>query len=153
ACGRCVPGSRPTTTRKWRVTVKNIEDLLRDEFQHSDGLVVPARDAMLARVGRVRRRRMAVAGAGLGAVVAIASVVVASIVSAGSPRPMFGGTGPAKLYTAEVINTIFTDPQHGYVVQQLCTMDNPGTVPDDAPTPDVHRECSAQLLATADGGH
>jgi hypothetical protein len=52
-----------------------------------------------------------------------------------------------------VINAIFTDSQHGYVVQQLCTMDNPGPVPDDAPTPEVHRLCMAQLVATADGGH
>jgi hypothetical protein len=133
--------------------VNHIEDLLRDEFRHRDGLIVPSPDTMLARVGRVRRRRRAVAAATLGAVVAIASVVVASIGSAGGlPRTIVGGAGPGKLYTAEVINTIFVDPQHGYVVQQLCTMDNEAPVPDGAPTPDVHRACSTQLLATADGG-
>src|SRR5262245_21006782 len=108
--------------------------MLRDEFRHSDRLVVPTRDAMRARVGRVRRRRMTVAGAGLFGVVATVSVVVASVVAGGVPRTMFGSTGAGKIYQAEVINAIFTDAQHGNVVQQLCTMDNPGSVPDGAPT-------------------
>ena len=62
------------------------------------------------------------------------------------------GSQPSRIYTGELINTLFTDQQHGYVVQRLCSIDEITDVPDDAPTPDVHRECTAQLLTTADGG-
>ena len=130
-----------------------IEDMLREEFRRADQPALPGRDAMLARVARARRRRV-VAGAAAGCGVVLAGVAV-SVVSI-QPNPagtQAGGGLPQRQYSAELINTVFTDHQHGYVVQQRCSMDMPVEVPNGAPTPDVHRECSSQLLVTADAGH
>lgn len=130
-----------------------IEDLLRDEFRRTDEPAVPGRDAMLARVTKVRRRRMAAATT-LGAMIVVAGVVAAvNLVPAGRSGSQVGSPGfPTRLYSAELINVIFTDQQHGYVVQEHCSEDVPGEVPAGAPTPDVHRDCASVLLATADGG-
>jgi hypothetical protein len=130
-----------------------IEDLLREEFRRTDQPAVPGRDAMLARVTRVRRRRMAAATAlGGGSVVAVV-VAAANIVPAGRSGTQLGTAGqPTRLYSAELINVVFTDRQHGYLAQEHCSEDVPGEVPADAPTPDVHRDCAPVLLVTADGG-
>jgi hypothetical protein len=132
--------------------VQRIEDLLREEFRHTSLPVAPGRDAMLARVARARRRRVAATAAACGVLVVGAAVAVVSVVQPGPAGTQAGGGFPQRLYSAELINTVFTDRRHGYVVQQACSMDDPGNVPNDAPTPDVHQECSSQLLATADGG-
>jgi hypothetical protein len=128
-----------------------IEDLLREEFRRADQPAVPERDAMLARVARVRGRRRA--GAAAGGVALLAGVMVAAvgILHHASGAQVGGGFLP-RTYSDDLINTVFTDRHHGYVVQQRCSMDVPGDVPEGAPTPDVHQECSAQLLVTADGG-
>jgi hypothetical protein len=128
----------------------SVEDLLREELR-SGQPVLPERDAMLARVGRAQRRR--VAGTAVAGVVVLAGAAVAAYtVPAGLAGTPVGSEPSERLYSNELINTIFIDAQHGYVVQQQCSMDVPGEVPDGAPTPDVHRECGSQLLVTADGG-
>jgi len=64
-----------------------------------------------------------------------------------------GGEPPPRDYTNELINTVFVDHQHGYVVQERCSVDRITDVPEGAPTPDLHQQCSSHLLATADAGH
>src|SRR5262245_8484134 len=59
---------------------------------------------------------------------------------------------PARQYSAELLNALFLDPQHGFVLQERCSIDAPVELPAGAPTPDVHRECASQLLVTADAG-
>ncbi|HEY6596148.1 MAG TPA: hypothetical protein VI011_18915 [Asanoa sp.] len=130
-----------------------IEDLLREEFRRADRLAAPGRDAMLARVTKARRRRTAGAAAGCGLVLVGLAVTVVVTVQPGTAGTQFGGGFQPRLYQAELINAVFTDRRHGYVVQQRCSMDVPGDVPAGAPTPDVHEECAAQLLVTADAGH
>jgi len=129
--------------------------MLREEFGRADQPAVPERDAMLARITRVRRRRMAVMAVGGSAVaVAVVSGVAAAVSlspSSSNGTPVGDGL-PPRMYQAELISALFTDQQHGYVVQEGCSMDIPGEVPDDAPTPDIHQECTSQMLATTDGG-
>ena len=125
-----------------------IEDMLREEW-HADQ-PAPERDAMLARVAKARRRRMAGAAAGLSAVLAGAAVAAISTFQPNGTD--VGADLPPRLYSAELINAVFTDHKHGYVVQQRCSMDMPGDVPIGSPTPDVHRECGSQLLVTTDAG-
>jgi hypothetical protein len=136
---------------EWRPTVARIEDLLREEFRYADQ-PVPERDAMLARVAKARQRRMVVAAAGLSVVLAGAAVAAISTFQPSLVGRDVGDGLPPRVYSAELINTVFTDHMHGYVVQQRCAMDVPGDVPDDAPTPDVHRDCGSQLLVTTDAG-
>jgi hypothetical protein len=94
----------------------------------------------------------AAAGGGLAAVTVLALAAV-SLVPPHLTGDKYGGGGaPRRTYSVEVINTVFTDHQHGYAVEQRCSMDEPGDVPDGAPTPDVHQECASHLLVTADGG-
>jgi hypothetical protein len=131
--------------------VARIEDMLREEFRSADR-PAPERDAMLARVAKVRQRRMAGVVAGCGVVVAGVAVTVVSILQPNPPEAQYGSDLPPRLFSDELINTVFTDHQHGYVVQQRCSMDIPGDVPDASPTPDVHQECSSQLLVTTDAG-
>src|SRR5262245_53037352 len=108
---------------------------------------------MLARVRRVRRRRAAGAAAVGSVALAAAVVAAAGLVRPGSNGPpVGGGTEPAREYSVDLLNTLFTDHEHGYVVQERCSMDVVGEVPSDAPTPDVHRACAWQLLVTADAG-
>jgi len=133
--------------------VARIEDLLRDEFQRGDLPAGPGRDAMLSRVNRVRRLRMA--GAATGGLAAVTAVALAAV---SLVRPQLWGNGygnggpPQRDYSIQAINTLFTDRQHGYVVQERCSMDVPGEVPDGAPTPDLHQQCTSQLLVTDDSG-
>jgi hypothetical protein len=136
--------------------VTRIEDLLRDELGRADA---PASrpDAMLARVARARRRRTAGAAAGGGALLASLAVgayaaLPAMLPSTGTGPAPAGGEVPARVYSDELINTIFTDQRHGYSVQQSCAMDQITEVPVGAPTPDVHRQCTSVLVATGDGG-
>jgi hypothetical protein len=133
--------------------VQRIEELLREEFRRADQTAVPGRDAMLARVMKARRRRVAGAAAGCGAVLVGAAAMAVSVVQPYGAGTQSGGPAPQREYSTELINTVFTDDRHGFVVQQTCSMDELGRVPDGAPTPDVHRECSSQLLVTADAGH
>jgi hypothetical protein len=132
--------------------VQRIEELLREEFRRADQTAVPGRDAMLARVMKARRRRVAGAAAGCGAVLVGAAAMAVSVVQPYGAGTQSGGPAPQREYSTELINTVFTDDRHGFVVQQTCSMDELGRVPDGAPTPDVHRECSSQLLVTADAG-
>ncbi len=129
-----------------------IEDLLRQEFQRTDQPEPPACDAMLSRVVKVRRRRLAAAAAGCSVVLVAVAVVAASIIRPGPAGAPVGDSPPQRVYSAMLINTLFTDHQHGYVLQERCSRDNVGAVPAGAPTPDVHEECSSQLLVTADAG-
>jgi hypothetical protein len=132
--------------------VARIEDLLRDEFGRGDTPAGPGRDAMLSRVTRVRRLRMA--GAATGGLAAVTAVTLAAVSLAephlGGNRA--GGDLPQRDYSIEAINTLFTDRQHGYEAQQWCSMDVPGQVPDGAPTPDIHQQCTTLLLVTDDSG-
>jgi hypothetical protein len=122
--------------------VTRIDDLLRDEFSRAD-VAVPTRDAMLARVRRARRRRAAGAAAVGTVALAAAVVAAASLVRPGSgDPPVGGGTEPARSHTVELLNTLFTDAEHGYVVQERCSLDVMGEEPGGGPTPDVHRECA-----------
>ena len=129
-----------------------IEDLLREEFRRADRLPVPGHDEMLAKVAKVRRRRRTGAAAACGTLIAGAAVAAAGVIPPGVSGTQVGRF-PQRSYTAELINAVFTDRQRGYVVQQRCAIDAPDDVPDGAPTPDVHEECAAQLLVTADAGH
>ena len=128
-----------------------IEDLLREEFRGADAPAGPGRDAMLARVARARRRRTAGAVAGCVAILGGLALAAVSIVSPGLTGTP-GSRVPAHVYHGELINVLFTDQRHGYVVQQGCSLDNVTGVPEGAPTPDVHERCQAQLLVTTDGG-
>jgi len=132
--------------------VTRIEDLLREQLRSGDAPAGPGRDVMLARVGRVRRRRMAAAGAGFAAILAAVVAVGLSVMRPGPSGTQFGSDVPPRVYTADLVNAVFTDARHGYVVQESCSTDVITDVPDDAPTPDVHRRCAGQLLATADAG-
>src|SRR5262245_20650400 len=109
---------------------------------------------MLARVASVRRRRGA-ATAGLATVVVIgvaAALAVGLHGSTGQSLEGAGGRGTPQ-YTGELTNVIFTDVDHGYVLQEYCGQDLPPQgVPSDEPTPNLHRQCRSQLLVTADGG-
>jgi hypothetical protein len=107
---------------------------------------------MLARVARARQRRVVVAAAGISVVLAGAAVAAIGTVQPSLVVRDVGGDIPPRVYSAELINTVFTDHKHGYVVQQRCAMDLPSDVPDGAPTPDVHRECGSQLLVTTNAG-
>jgi hypothetical protein len=140
------------TPLKWGFTVARIEDLLREEFRHADQPAGPGREAMLARVTKVRRRRMAGAAALCSVLLAGLAVTAVSIIQPSPAGTQAGSRLPQRLYSAELINAVFTDRQHGYVVQQACSMDALGDVPEGAPTPDVHQECGSQLLVTADAG-
>src|SRR5690348_17057531 len=115
-CGRYANGSWPTarpTRLRWRFPVARIEDLLRDEFGRTDLPAGPGRDEMLGRVTRVRRLRMAgVATGGLAAVTAVALAAV-SLVQPHLRGNGFGDGGPARQFSIEAINTVFTDRQHG----------------------------------------
>jgi hypothetical protein len=127
--------------------------MLREEFRRAEQAPGPGREAMLARVAKVRRRRMAATAAGCSLLLAgLMGTAAASIIQPDTTGTQIGSDLPQRLYTAELINTLFTDRQHGYVVQQACSMDALGEVPVGAPTPDVHQECSSQLLVTADAG-
>jgi hypothetical protein len=133
--------------------VARIEDLLREEFRRTDAPAGPGRDAMLGRVNRVRRLRMAGAATGGLAAVTTAALAAVSLVQPHLWGNGYGGSGlPQRDYSIEAINTLFTDGRHGYVVQQRCSMDVPGQVPDGAPTPDVHEQCTTLLLVTDDSG-
>jgi hypothetical protein len=131
--------------------LERIEELLRDELRR-DGTPLPETDTMLARVDRARRgHRLAIAGS---AAVALLTAVAAAAV-AGLPGRIGAGPGdalPAREYTVELVNVVFTDQVHGYAVQRRCSLDEPVAVPEGAPTPDVHRDCAAQLLVTVDSG-
>src|SRR5262245_45855527 len=142
ACRRYVAGSPPQMSPEWRHAVRRIEDLLRAEFGRADA---PASrpDAMLARVARARRRRVAAAATGGGALLAGLAVAVYAALPGILPGSAPAGDGvPTRLYSDELINTIFTDEQHGYAVQQRCSVDQITGVPDGAPTPDVHEQCT-----------
>jgi hypothetical protein len=134
--------------------MERLEELLRDEFQRADRASPPGRDAMLARVARVRRRRTA--GAMGAAVVAVGAMTATLVVTAptlgGDQRA--GSTLPARLYSNQLVNVLFTDRTHGYAIQEHCAEDNlvDYEVPNGAPTPDLHRDCASHLLVTTDGG-
>jgi hypothetical protein len=134
--------------------MKRVEELLREEFRRSRGVVPPTPDAMLARVTRVRRRRAAaVTGAAFAVVGIVAAVAVITGVR-GLPGTQAGQAFPQRLYTSQLINVVFTDHQHGYAVQERCSMDNlDEPVPNGAPTPDIHQQCDSHLTVTTDGGH
>src|SRR5262249_47467290 len=128
-----------------------IEDLLREEFGRDEVPAGPGYDTMLTRVAMARRRRTA--GGVAGCVAVLGGLALAAVTLA--PANLTGtkpGGPPVRLYLADPINTVFTDHEHGYVVQQACARDNVTGVPDGAPTPDVHQQCQAQLLVTTDSG-
>jgi hypothetical protein len=129
-----------------------IEDLLREEFQRADAPEPPERDTMLARVTTVRRRRVAATVGGSGLALAAVAVTGAALLP-GPAGWQAGSDDPPRDYSNELINTVFVDQQHGYVVQQRCSMDRISGVPEGAPTPYIHQQCTTQLLATADAGH
>ncbi|HEX2774408.1 MAG TPA: hypothetical protein VHN18_18535 [Micromonosporaceae bacterium] len=133
--------------------MERVEELLREEFGRAGGAPPPGRDAMLARVARVRRRRTAgAAGAAMVVVSAMAATVMVTSASPGGDQQA-GGTLPDRRYSNELVNVLFTDRTDGYAIQQRCAEDNlVDGVPNGAPTPDVHRECAAHLLVTTDGG-
>jgi hypothetical protein len=106
--------------------VARIEDLLREEFQRA-AAAARERDAILARVARVRRRRVAAAGAGCAVVLAVAAALTVS--RFGSTANQFGGATPPRDFSATFINAIFTDARHGYLAQERCSMDQVGDVP------------------------
>jgi hypothetical protein len=128
-----------------------IEELLRDQLRRADKALPSTRDAMLARVAKARRRRSAAAAAGLTVVVIAAAAALAGMLGA-HPGQQTGNGLPQRLYSAELLNVVFTDAQHGYVLQERCSEEDVGELPAGAPTPDVHRECIAALLATVDAG-
>jgi photosystem II stability/assembly factor-like uncharacterized protein len=131
--------------------VERVEELLREEFRRADGTPVVPRDTMLARVARVRRRRMATATGFAAAMVSGAVVAAAAGLGGGGTQSAAGTDHPD--YTAQLINVVFTDHDHGYVLQERCGMLVPdGEVPIAGPTPDVHRQCRSQLLVTTDAG-
>ena len=136
---------------KWGFTVARIEDLLRQEFR-GDVPAGPGPDAMLARVAKARRRRAAGAVAGCAAILGGLALAAVSVIPPGLTGAPGAGEQPAHVYHGQVINTVFTDQRHGYVVQQGCSLDNVTRVPEGAPTPDVHERCQTQLLVTEDGG-
>ncbi|HEU4420985.1 MAG TPA: sialidase family protein [Pilimelia sp.] len=136
--------------------MERIEDLLREEFGRTDAAFPTPPGEMLVRVARVRRRRAA-GIAGLAAVVVgVAVAAAAGAGLAGSPRTEPGGEIPRSLYSAQLINVVFTDRDHGFVVQERCETSLPdrhdGAAPSDGRTPDVASECRSQLLVTADAG-
>jgi hypothetical protein len=132
--------------------VARIEDMLREEFRRADLPAGPGRAAKLTRVAMVRRRRTAAIAAGCSVLLVGMTLAAVATVRPNPAGTQLGGDFPQRLYSAELINTVFTDRQHGYVVQQACSMDAPGEVPVGAPTPDVHQECRSQLLVTTDAG-
>jgi photosystem II stability/assembly factor-like uncharacterized protein len=138
---------------KWGLTVTRLEDLLREEFGRDDMPAGPGHDAMLTRVAKARRRRRA--GGVAGCLVITGGLALAAVIFV-APNPTGtqpgGGPLPARVYLADPINTVFTDHEHGYVVQEGCARDNVTGVPVGAPTPDVHQRCQAQLLVTTDTG-
>lgn len=131
--------------------MQRLEELLRDQLRQTNGSLPVTRDAMLARVAKVRRRRAGIVAAGL-TVLAVSGA--AALTGMLGPRigQQFGSDQPVRQYSAQLLNVVFTDPQHGFVLQRLCSEDVVAAVPDDAPTPDVHRDCTSQLLVTADAG-
>jgi len=132
--------------------MERTEELLRDELRRTTGPLPPGRDVMVARVVAARRRRVAV-GAALAVVLFGAVASTASVFIVGAARGIESGSATTpRLHQNELVNVVFTDPAHGYVVQQRCTLDEPGPVPAGAPTPDIHQDCRSQLLVTADGG-
>jgi hypothetical protein len=163
------------------LAVERIEELLREEFQRSDRVLVSPREAMLARVTAVRRRRQAV-GAGLAAVALAVGGSVAAVAAVGGPGGDgdgagvgIGGDPPQPQYSVQLVNVVFTDHNHGYVVQERCSedalpapgatdsgpgpsdgasgaSDGPSGEPSPGPTPDVHRRCAMHLVTTADAG-
>lgn len=128
-----------------------IEDLLRHELRTHKGLPVMP-ETMVARVRKVRRRRTAVT-AGFAAV-ALGALGVTATNFLPSPAGLpVGGALPQRMHQVMAINAVFTDHDHGYVVQERCSMDPPGEVPEGAPTPDIHQDCRTQLLVTSDAGN
>jgi photosystem II stability/assembly factor-like uncharacterized protein len=111
-----------------------------------------SREVMLARVVRVRKRRM---------VLATTAAAVTAVLAVTAAAPLIGRAGqdeagakPRVSHQANLMNVIFQDPSHGYVVQERCTMldyrDEPGSTP--AVSPNVEITCRWALLKTADAG-
>jgi hypothetical protein len=133
--------------------MERLEELLREEFRRAGRASPPGQDVMLARVARVRRRRAAgAAGAAMIAVGAMTATVALTAPTLGGDQRA-GSTLPARLYSNHLVNVLFTDRNHGYAVQERCSEDNlVDSVPNGAPTPDLHRDCASHLLVTTDGG-
>src|SRR5687768_16818037 len=108
---------------------------------------------MQARVTRARRQRGA-ATAGLAAVAVGVAVALVAVTMNGPTRTVVGvgDTGEPR-YSGQLINAIFTDANHGYVLQRQCwTVVPTGGRPSGGSTPDLRRECRIGLIATPDGG-
>lgn len=136
--------------------MERIEQMLRDELRRTDAVKPATRDVMLARVTKARRQRAAaVAGFAALAVGTAATAVTLGLGDAGRSGARPGGDGvPPPQYSLRLTGVLFTDHDHGYVVQERCTISFPeGTgAPEGGPTPRTDTECRSHLLATADAG-
>lgn len=135
--------------------MRQFEDRLRAELRRVDTAMTVTKETMLARVARARRRRTVTAGVVAVAVCTLALTVVVPMLGRALGTPdLATGNPPRLIYEGRLLNVVFTDATHGYALQERCTMLHPDSVPAPNPqeTPDVQRECQAQLLVTADAG-
>lgn len=135
--------------------MRQFEDRLRAELRRVDTAITVTKETMLARVARARRRRTVAAGVGAVAVCTLVLTVVVPMLGHALGVPdLTTGNPPRLIHEGRLLNVVFTDATHGYVLQERCTMLHPDSVtaPNPQATPDVQRECQAQLLVTADGG-
>ncbi|HEX6683279.1 MAG TPA: sialidase family protein [Candidatus Limnocylindrales bacterium] len=134
--------------------MRDFEDRLRDDLRRTEAVVTMSKETMLVRVARARRRRSAMAGVGAAAA-AVLGLTIAVPALTGSAGGDAQGIGPRLVHQVQLVNVLFTDLQHGYAVQERCSMLHPDEVQlpgPGEPTPDVQRDCTSQLLATADAG-
>jgi len=134
--------------------VERIEKLLREELKRAEAKGVAPTGVMLARVARARRRRTTAAAAGAGVAVVLAGAALIGPLGFGGRAPAGAEPEPEPpSYRNELLRVVFTDRNHGYVLQRRCTTTFPqGRDFIGGETPPTVHDCAAQLLATADGG-
>lgn len=137
--------------------MRYFEDRLRNDLRRTGTVVTVSTETMLGRVARARRRRSATAGVGAAAAAVLVLTIAVAALS-GRVGGEAANAGPRLEHRVQLINLLFTDERHGYAVQERCSeprMD--GVVRWTAPSdpfqaPDLQRECTSLLLATADAG-
>lgn len=133
--------------------MRQFEDRLRAELRGIEAGPTVGKQTMLARVVRARRRRTVAAGVGALAGCALALTIIVPTLGLGRGGDA-ASTVPRLIHEGHLVNVIFTDATHGYVVQERCSMLNPDDIvnPNPQETPDIQSRCEHQMYATEDAG-